>query len=466
MGLIKKVTHWSYDNLIDYLSVNPTRDEVSLYKVDPENESDESIMKLRTVKDFGSITCLDYSESEIGMIGVGEKNGYLRIFNISGSNFSSLTNQALASSNANNDGSTANAGVSKSIQAENTVGSISNAKDTVGYTESETNYDIRVRAKKQRCINSLGINTNGLIAMGLDRNKHDSSLQIWDMNYHDDSQETINPMFSYCINESIVSLKFLNDTSILASSTKFLKEIDVRSSSPIYQHPTRLTYDIKLNPFNDWQFSTYGDDGTLAIWDRRKLSDQVTLSDLNVASPLLAFEKLVGSGAASRKYMNSCFRWSCIRNNEFATLHRGDTIKRWRLGHYAVDNNDTDTKDRQGENVENIFVSSVHDTNTMYDRVATFDYIPTGNRGTSLICMRQSGTIYRMPIPEICSKAILNNRNSLLLSNFENPEIEEIRVTNEHEKSNLENVKTVLKNLSFEDLVLVTIIFHLNMMSN
>ena len=28
MGLIKKVTHWSYDNLIDYLSVNPTRDEV------------------------------------------------------------------------------------------------------------------------------------------------------------------------------------------------------------------------------------------------------------------------------------------------------------------------------------------------------------------------------------------------------------------------------------------------------
>lgn len=68
MGLIKKVTHWSYDNLIDYLSVNPTRDEVTHYKVDPENESDESIIKLHTVKDFGSITCLDYSESEIGMI--------------------------------------------------------------------------------------------------------------------------------------------------------------------------------------------------------------------------------------------------------------------------------------------------------------------------------------------------------------------------------------------------------------
>lgn len=452
MGLIKRVTHWSYDNLIDYLSVNPTRDEVTHYKVDPENESDESIIKLHTVKDFGSITCLDYSESEIGMIGVGEKNGYLRIFNISGQNSSSPASHAPVGLNANNETSMTNASGGKAAQAENIVGSVSNLKDTQGYPVSETNYDIRVRAKKQRCINSLGINTNGLIAMGLDRNKHDSSLQIWDMNYHDDSHETINPMFSYCTNESIVSLKFLNDTSVLAASTKFLKEIDVRSPNPIYQHPTRLTYDIKLNPFNDWQFSTYGDDGTLAIWDRRKLSDQASLGDLNVASPLLTFEKLVGSGAASRKYMNSCFRWSCVRNNEFATLHRGDTIKRWRLGYYCDSNRDIAADDDNEMNIENLFVSSVHDTNTMYDRVATFDYIPRSNNGTSLICMRQSGTIYRMPISEVCSKAILNNRNSLLLSNFENTEIDEIRVNNEHEKSNLENVKTVLKNLSFEDL--------------
>lgn len=141
-----------------------------------------------------------------------------------------------------------------------------------------------------------------------------------------------------------------------------------------------------------------------------------------------------------------------MRNNEFATLHRGDTIKRWRLGYYCDSNRDIAADDDNEMNIENLFVSSVHDTNTMYDRVATFDYIPRSNNGTSLICMRQSGTIYRMPISEVCSKAILNNRNSLLLSNFENTEIDEIRVNNEHEKSNLENVKTVLKNLSFEDL--------------
>nr|CAI6389319.1 CBM_HP1_G0001070.mRNA.1.CDS.1 [Saccharomyces cerevisiae] len=65
--------------------------------------------------------------------------------------------------------------------------------------------------------------------MGLDRNKHDSSLQIWDMNYHDDSHETINPMFSYCTNESIVPLKFPQRYQCIGCKYEILKEIDVRS---------------------------------------------------------------------------------------------------------------------------------------------------------------------------------------------------------------------------------------------
>lgn len=396
MGLIKKVITWSYDDLLDYLSVNPTRDEVTHYKVDPNNEGDDSIMKLHTAKDFGSITCLDYSDSEVGLIAVGEKSGFLRLFNI--------------------------------IMSDN--------------PEFES-FDMKARAKQQRCINTLGINASGLVAMGLDRNRNDPSLQIWDINYQNRDSTIVNPTFSYCVNESIVSSKFLNETGLIVSSTKFLKEIDLRSPHPVYQHPTRLSYDIKLNPFNDWQFSTYGDDGTLAIWDRRKLVTPSSSGDLNVAEPLLTFEKLVGLGAASKKYMNSCFRWSTVRNREFATLHRGDTIKRWWLGSCGGK--------ADGENeVEDLFVSKVHDVSTTFDRVVTFDYIPQNNHKTSLICMRQSGTVYRMAVNQSYSTTAFNNYNSLMLSNCEVPEIDEIRITGAKQNSSVE--KMALRDLSFEDL--------------
>lgn len=417
MGLIKKVFSWSHDGAFDYLSVNPTRDEVAHYKVDPEDESDESIVRLNTIKDFGSITCLDYSQSDIGIVGVGEKNGILRLFNI-----------------------------------------ISNGSE---YDD----FDLRVRAKQQRSINSLGINNNGLIAMGLDRSKQDASLQVWDINYQSTDSNIVNPSFSYCPNESIVSLKFSDDTSILAATTKFLKELDLRAPSPVYQHPTRLTYDIKINPFNCWQFATYGDDGTLAIWDRRKLSTSSNSTDYLETQPLLKFDKLVGPGAASRKYMNSCFRWSALRGEEFATLHGGEAIKRWRLGIVPLsetkeDATFTESRTEGSENisatsykgVESLFVSTVHDINTTFDRVVTFDYIPKESGETSFICMRQSGTIYRMSLDEGISKTMFSSHNDLILSNNDRASIEELRVTDFTDTTLTNNITTAMKSLSFEDL--------------
>lgn len=398
MGLIRKVTTWSYDELIDYVSVNPTRDEVTHYKVDPQNEADDSIMKMHTVKDFGSITCLDFSNFEVGLVVVGEKDGYVRLFNI--------------------------------MMADN--------------PEYES-IDMRARAKQQRCVNTLGINSNGLVAMGLDRNRIDPSLQIWDINYQNTGSSIVNPTFSYCTNENIVSSKFLNETGIIVSSTKFLKEIDIRAPQPVFQHPTRLSYDIKLNPFNEYQFSTYGDDGTLAIWDKRKIAGSSTSTELKVAEPLLVFEKLVGVGAASKKYMNSCFRWSTVRNREFATLHRGDLIKRWWLDSCG-------SNEEVGDEVEELFVSRVRDIDTTFDRVLTFDYIPQNNYQTSLLCMRQSGTVYRMPVTQSYTKTSFNNYNSLMLSNCEVPNMDEIKVTSGNQKSNVENVTKSMRRLSFEDL--------------
>lgn len=397
MGLIKRVPCWPNVEGLDFLSVNPTRDEVSHYRVKLDVETDESIVKVNTVKDFGNITCLDYSNTDEGIVGVGEKSGVVRLFNI---------------------------------------------LDTDDAYEP---FDLRVRAKHQRTINSLSINTNGLIAMGLDRNKHDASVQVWDVNYQSTESNVITPSFSYCLNESIVSLKFVDDTSILAASSKLLKEIDLRAPNPIYQHPTRVSYDIKINPFNPWQFSTYADDGTLAFWDRRKLASNSEDTEFLEAQPLLKFDKLVGHGAASRKYMNSCFRWSPLRSGEFSTLHAGTTIKRWRLANVPDLESNNELND-------SLFVSTVNDIKTTFDRVVTFDYIPKSTGRTSLLCMRQSGTIYRMNVEQGFSQSKINNYNSIMSISDQNNDVNELRITGEDEVSLLENLDTGLKNLSFEDL--------------
>ncbi|SCU83597.1 LAFA_0D04566g1_1 [Lachancea sp. 'fantastica'] len=406
MGLIKRVSSWSQNGKLDYLSVNPTRDEVAHYSVNPEDERDESITRLNVVKDFDKITCLDYSETDLGLVSVGERSGMVRIMNMI-----------------------------YDITAQGTT-------------------QLQVRAKQQRAVNTLGMSNSGLIAMGLDRNRHDASLQVWDVNYQSTDSNVVNPSFSYCLNETVVSLKFLDDTTLIAGTSKLLKEIDLRSPNPSYQHPTRLCYDIKVNPYNVWQFTTYGDDGTLAIWDRRKLGQSMASSESLETQPLLKFDKLMGAGVASRKYSNSCFRWSAVRDNEFTTLHGGQLIRRWRLGSFPTTliKDESGSSPQTGTEIESLFVSTVHDINTTYDRVVTFDYIPREDGCANFVCMRQSGTLFRMALKGGVSRIAFNCNNSLLMANDERTSVEELEIADLSEKTTNEDKAAALKNLSFEDL--------------
>ncbi|KAL6452836.1 SEA4 SEH-associated protein 4 [Candida maltosa Xu316] len=51
---------------------------------------------------------------------------------------------------------------------------------------------------------------------------------------------------------------------------------------------------------------------------------------------------------------------------------------------------------------ESLFVSFVLDTKTDYEKVVSFDYSPdiTSHTSTNFVCMRQSGTVFRMPVVE------------------------------------------------------------------
>ncbi|SCU97545.1 LADA_0H06832g1_1 [Lachancea dasiensis] len=407
MGSIKRVLNWSPDGNVDYISVNPTREELAHYKVVPDDTSDQSISKVNVVKDFDNITCLDFSESEVGLVAVGEKNGMVRVMNV------------------------------------------------VYDFSDQGSSQLNVRAKQQRAVNTLGMSNSGLIAMGLERNRHDASLQVWDINYQSTDSNVISPSFAFCVNETVVSLHFVDDTTLIAGTNKLLREVDLRSPTPAYQLPTRLSYDIKINPFDCWQFTTYGDDGTVAIWDRRKLSVFTSSSESTEALPLLKFDKLIGQGAVTRKYTNSCFRWSSLRGNEFTTLHGGQVIRRWRLGSYPSrlgDENSLDDNKKFPSHINSLFISTVHDINTIYDRVATFDYIPRDDGATNFICMRQSGTVYRMSLQGGTSKAAFNCDNSLLMANNDRPSVADFSVAKLDEKVSMNGNATASKGLSFEDL--------------
>ncbi|KAH3902545.1 related to SEH-associated protein 4 [Saccharomycodes ludwigii] len=453
MAIFKQAPAWvsETEDYTYYLSVNPTKDEVGLYKVFPEGEDEDenSIQKLNTLKDFRSISCLDYSKINTGMTCTGEKNGIVKVFNVFNNSINNNTYLDGSNNHINHFDKD-----SDSLTSE--------INDFI--LDSSLTQEIVVRAKQQRSITDVSFSDTGnLIAMGLEKHKHDYSLQIWDVNYQSTENNVVNTSFQYFPNESILSLKFIGDTNLLCSSLKFLREIDLRSPKPVFQIPISVIHSININPFNPLIFATRGDDGTSAIWDRRKLNFKKS------TIPLLKFDKILPSAtntfgedntvesrnntnrdtttsksAKVKKTSSSLFRWSALREEEFSTLHNGTFIKRWRLGYVPSTENAT---------YESLFVSTVNDVFLPFDRVSAFDYIPRANNKTSYICMRQSGTVYRCSVDESCSFNTFNSLNDLMVVDFDKPDMTELRIGDYNEKKTLEQANSLkLNDISFDDL--------------
>lgn len=303
----------------DFLAVNPNGEEISLYCEDPNGE--ESLVKAANLGGFDNIQCFGHSKQDL--TAVGQINGTTCVFDIR----------------------------SPSI--------------------------LKLRPKQSRPCNDLSFNTTGLLALGFDKGRQDSSLQIWDVGHFSNSGKNDHipkPYLSYIQNEVILSTEFhpQDPYSLLAGSYKFLRGIDTRVAQPAFQVASRWTSGIRFDPMSNNYFASHGEDGTLAIWDYRKLSAS--------GAPLLTFPKLLDD---SRKGGTSCFRYSCARAGEFAALFNGELIRRWQTGVVPSEPNDS------------LFVASVLDAKTKFERVVSFDYAPS-DHGVDLVCLRQSGTIFRM----------------------------------------------------------------------
>ena len=433
MPVIRQVLGWSdaADDFMYYISTNPTRDEFAFHKVVLEADDDDvnSLSTLNTLKDFGIITCMDYSLLNEFQCGIGEKDGSVKIFNCM---------------QKKNDVSHLNVDEFDDIYTNKLrKNSLLNSKPDLNENIGDR---FAVRSKHPRPVNTLSFgqgNFQNLVAMGLDAHKTNPSLQIWDINYQSSADGFVNNNFEYFPNESIVSSEFIEDNNLLVSSNKLLREIDLRTGKSSFHVPTTGGNEIKVNPFNHNIFATYSESGTSFIWDRRKMK-----SNNKEITPLLMFNKKAtfSQNSASnlisplntgnsnlsnnyKKFNHLSFRWSTVKQEEFSTLNNSETIKRWKMAFKPSQNPEHNT-------YESLFVSSVNSLSLPFDKVVTFDYIPRINNKTTFLCMRTSGTLYRASVGSSVDKVRFNSENDIVTSDYDKVEMNMLQ---------LEKKETLLK---------------------
>lgn len=380
-GTIVRARNWDmgYEQL--FVSVSPLGDEVHLYQTNHEDPGIgyNELTKISSRGGFDNIQCSAYSVISPGLTGVGCINGTVHVFDMLTTNSSIL----------------------------------------------------KLRPKQNRPCNDISFNNNGWIAVCFDKGRQDSSLQLWNIEHYSrtsDNDHIRRPTYSYLANEAVLSTQFVPEleSNVFAGSYKLLREFDMRTDGPLFQIATKCTLGLTFDPFQPFLFSSYSEDGSLAIWDRRKLS----LSHVVSESPVLHFNKLLSD--SSRKNHNPCVRYSTIRRGEFSSVFNGDLIRRWHTGCVPATSlvperlstdKDVLALSQQSQQLyapkeDLLFVSYVLDVKTDYERVISFDYSPDIglSTATNFVCMRQSGLVFRMSAVECIDSLDFNSYNEFSLT--------------------------------------------------
>lgn len=353
-GIVLRATTWNNGPINSFVCVHPNGEEISIHET-----ADSEIRKISTRTHFENIQTATYSPRDFGIVAVGQLDGVTHITDMI-------------------DGASGSA--------------------------------ILLKPKQLRPCNSVAISsTGGLLSVGYDKARQDHSVQIWDIRHASSRGISAQPMSQFFPNEGVVSTEFIQheQEALLAGGYKFLRELDLRADAVSLQVATRCTSGIQRDPYNPNIFTSSGEDGTLAFWDRRKLHSTGAGSVIT-EYPLLSFSRLIPTGS-------SCLRLSSVRPGEFSTLFSGELIRRWQTGSRLCSR----SVDRYEDN--ELFVASVVDVATTYDRVVSYDYAPRQDTdfGVDIICMRQSGTIFRMSLHEPAQAITWSCFNDITLASSE-----------------------------------------------
>ncbi|CAG8959145.1 hypothetical protein HYFRA_00013008 [Hymenoscyphus fraxineus] len=154
--------------------------------------------------------------------------------------------------------------------------------------DDDSSDSITLPLKLQRPCQSIAFNTTGLLAVGLDRIRNDSCLQIWDINQRlgnwdskqlgwGNSTVNIEPRKKLEASVSITSVRFFEDqpqTLVVGVKNQSVRIHDLRDpNSSVMQFQTRCNNNLAID-FADTNYfaSSSLDQAGLVVWDKRASS--------------------------------------------------------------------------------------------------------------------------------------------------------------------------------------------------
>lgn len=156
---------------------------------------------------------------------------------------------------------------------------------TVLRLDAEQSSPLSLPVKSQRPVNAVSFAKTGLLAVGLERVRNDSSLNIWDVEHRvlatsspilSPRKASLEPVRKYASSEGITSIAFFQhqpDTLVAGVKGACIRFYDLRENTgnPIIQFPTTSVHNISIDPLDENYFASAGTqrDTTIHIWDRR-----------------------------------------------------------------------------------------------------------------------------------------------------------------------------------------------------
>ncbi|KAL9054484.1 MAG: hypothetical protein Q9162_004130 [Coniocarpon cinnabarinum] len=283
--------------------------------------------------------------------------------------------------------------------------------------DSSVNEVLALPAKLQRKCNSIAFGKGSQLAIGLDKIRGDSSLNIYDI-----TVQSADPLRRLTGAEVITNVKFFTDqpqTLVVGSggtvrSGHSLKLFDLRervSAATATVH-TRHVHLVSLDTADEnyWASAGPGLENTLSIWDRRRLSTtETSASDSLTNSPVLQIPSVFPS--ATQPHIWS-LRFTGYKAGAFASLSDSGHIRFFDVSRVARGKHEED----------GLFVRSSHEVTERQtdkvDKIICFDHAPAGTllNSNSILTISERRQIRALNTPSQAPSALLSHVGSALIA--------------------------------------------------
>ncbi|KAG7100627.1 SEH-associated protein 4 like [Verticillium longisporum] len=292
---------------------------------------------------------------------------------------------------------------------------------------------IELGLKMTRMCQAVAFNTQGILAVGLERVRMDQSLHIWDLNrlsmdkvakgFAKDMAPFTEPVTRLEHSASISSIKFFEDnpqTLVIGLKSQGLRVYDLRDPSTAkLQFSTRCNNNLAIDPDPNYFASSALDQPGVLVWDRRATSRAV-------ASPayLSAVDEEEVSWGAALSLQNAVetdepslgdSKHSLVRSLRYCRDHRGLLGVLTRTGQLKVLQTNREHTSAEMElagspelmQVKKSYEMDVNfsDSNSKNDRIVSFDWVTLGSNPLQprVLVLRANGAMEILEQPSHAS---------------------------------------------------------------